>query len=214
MIGAVSGAVFAAATGSGLALTVGCMWAACTTSAGRTSPDIDQYPEWTGNRKGVRRWWWVSALEAVLYRINPRHGDPTGHRRIAHSWVIPAAVGAPLAVAGLLVPAPVSVASTGLTGRLVPWAVFVAVVLAQAAVVGWTSHLGGDWIFGKGRRSPMGGRGGGIPWILWWHHRGGWFKSGGWAERIFVWTVVAPVGVLSFARFPGVGSTARACLGG
>ncbi len=84
---------------------------------------------------------------------------PGGHRGLTHWWGIPAAV-----AAATLTFVPPSGA----------WAIW-------ALLLGWTSHLLGDFIFGE--RPP------GIPLAPWWHHVGLHLDSGGWIER----RVVAPL---------------------
>lgn len=79
------------------------------------------------------------------------HGGPLQHRGISHWWGLPALVALGLVIAQQITPSPFW------------W-------LAWAVVVGWTSHLAGDFIFGKA--SPYDHRGPGIPVAPWWNHVG------------------------------------------
>jgi hypothetical protein len=77
------------------------------------------------------------------------------HRRLLHWWGLPAAVAVVLHVTGG------------------PW-------YGWAAVCGWASHLGGDFVFGQaGFGTPKG-----IPLAPWWWHVGVGLKSGGRVERV------------------------------
>jgi len=82
---------------------------------------------------------------------------PGGHRGLSHWWGLPAV--AALATSNLA-PAPVA------------W-------VAWALILGWTSHLVGDFVFGI--RPP------GIPTMPWWAHVGLRFDSGGTLERVLRW---------------------------
>jgi hypothetical protein len=100
------------------------------------------------------------------------HGGPMKHRGISHWWFWPAlaayvAHGSDMGDAG--------------------WVIW-------ALILGWGSHLLGDFIFGQGRDA-------GIPIMPWWMHVGLGFKSGGFVERVLVppgaiaalwWTCGAP----------------------
>jgi hypothetical protein len=91
------------------------------------------------------------------------HGGPFRHRGLAHWWGVPALV-----------------AWWGLP--LVPdswhW-------VATAALLGWVSHLVGDFFFGKANRPQ--GRGPGIPVAPWWGHIGLGLDAGGRVEELFRW---------------------------
>lgn len=91
------------------------------------------------------------------------HGGPLRHRGLAHWWGLPVLIGF-LAV------------------RTVPeqwqW-------LVGAALVGWCSHLIGDFVFGKANRRQ--GRGPGIPLAPWWWHVGLGLDTGGWLESAVRW---------------------------
>jgi membrane-bound metal-dependent hydrolase YbcI (DUF457 family) len=91
------------------------------------------------------------------------HGGPLRHRGLAHWWGLPL-------IAGFT------------AMHLLPlrwqW-------LAGAALIGWCSHLLGDFVFGKA--SPYQGRGPGIPLAPWWWHVGLGLDTGGWLERAVQW---------------------------
>jgi len=98
----------------------------------------------------------------LLVRVLPdewlgRNG-PLQHRGVSHWWGVPASLGV-------------------LAWSTVPprylW-------LAAALLAGWTSHLVGDWLFGR----PGQGRGAGIPFAPWWNHRGLGLAVGGLLERV------------------------------
>lgn len=82
---------------------------------------------------------------------------PGGHRGLTHWWGLPA-----LAAVATLVFVPPEAA----------WAVW-------ALLIGWTSHLVGDFVFGV--RPP------GIPMAPWWAYAGLGFDSGGPVERVLRW---------------------------
>ncbi len=82
---------------------------------------------------------------------------PGGHRGLLHWWGLPAL----LAVATLLYIPPDTA-----------WAIW-------ALLLGWSSHLVGDFIFGE--RPP------GIPMAPWWQYAGLGLNSGGVTERILRW---------------------------
>ena len=102
---------------------------------------------------------------------------PGGHRGLSHWWVLP------VVVAGWL---------AGVGG---PW-------WAWYAVLGWTMHLVGDFVFGEGDRP-------GIPLAPWWAHfglgtltPGDLMPSGGLVERrLAVWMIPA-AGVWLLASDP------------
>jgi membrane-bound metal-dependent hydrolase YbcI (DUF457 family) len=79
---------------------------------------------------------------------------PGGHRGLTHWWGLPA-------VAAL--------ATTALVPADAAWAVW-------ALILGWSSHLFGDFVFG--RRPP------GIPFAPWWGHVGLLLNSGGVLEKL------------------------------
>jgi membrane-bound metal-dependent hydrolase YbcI (DUF457 family) len=105
---------------------------------------------------------WRTA-DALLPDELAGHGGPFRHRGLAHWWGLPLLVGY-LAV------------------RTVPpqwqW-------LVGAALIGWCSHLIGDFFFGKA--SPYQGRGPGIPLAPWWWHVGVGLDTGGWLEAAVRW---------------------------
>lgn len=78
-------------------------------------------------------------------------GGPLQHRGISHWWGLPVLVAIGVAIGQHLSPAPF-------------W------FLAWAVLVGWSSHLVGDFVFGKA--SPYDHRGPGIPIWPWWKHVG------------------------------------------
>lgn len=82
---------------------------------------------------------------------------PGGHRGLTHWWGLPA-IGAVATI--LFVPPEAS------------WAIW-------ALLVGWSSHLVGDFVFGV--RPP------GIPLAPWWAYTGLGFDSGGGIERVLRW---------------------------
>ena len=82
---------------------------------------------------------------------------PGGHRGFTHWWGLPA-----LLAVGTLVFIPPEAA----------WAVW-------ALLLGWGSHLVGDFIFGE--------RPAGIPMAPWWAYAGLGFDSGGVVERVLRW---------------------------
>jgi LexA-binding, inner membrane-associated putative hydrolase len=83
--------------------------------------------------------------------------SPGGHRGLTHWWGLPAA----LALATLAFVPPEAA-----------WAVW-------ALLLGWSSHLVGDFIFGE--RPP------GIPMAPWWAYAGLRLDSGGLIERVVRW---------------------------
>lgn len=91
------------------------------------------------------------------------NNGPLQHRGIAHWWGLP--VGA-FAASWSMLPA--------------DWAWVVYALLA-----GWTSHLGGDYLFGR----PGAGRGAGIPFAPWWNHRGIGLAVDGVLERVVTWAL-------------------------
>jgi hypothetical protein len=96
------------------------------------------------------------------------HGGPMQHRGITHWWAVPVIV-----AAFALPPTP-------------PGLRWVVVSL----LVGWTSHLVGDFLFGMANRRC--GRGRGIPMAPWWGHVGLGLRCGGWLEGLTC-TLVLPV---------------------
>ena len=82
---------------------------------------------------------------------------PGGHRGLSHWWGLPL-----LAAAAVVSVVPPDVAWVG-------WAL----------VLGWASHLLGDFVFGV--------RPAGIPLLPWWGHVGLQFDSGGSLERVLRW---------------------------
>lgn len=208
--GAVSGATYAAAFNLPPTATVGCMWLASITAAGKTSPDVDQYPQWHGRDKDIPQWRWVRWLNRFLLWVGPNnHGDPIDHRRFTHWPGIPAAVSGLLWWGWTFTADTDPAASTGLLALLAALVVHYAFVAAGALVTGWTSHLVVDLPFGKRSRY----RGAGIPWMPWWAHHGANLKSGGWLAHGAVWLIIIPGGLASFLRFDVVEATARTCLG-
>jgi hypothetical protein len=88
------------------------------------------------------------------------HGGPFRHRGLAHWWGLP--VAAALGLAPLAPP----------EWRWAAW----------AAIAGWSSHLLGDFFFG--RPAVMQGRGPGIPLMPWWMHIGIGLDTGGQLEKV------------------------------
>jgi hypothetical protein len=87
------------------------------------------------------------------------HGGPFRHRGLAHWW------GLPVLAAWFGLPA---------VPDELRW-------FALALLVGWISHLLGDFLFGKANRRQ--GRGPGIPVAPWWWYLGIGLDTGGSAER-------------------------------
>lgn len=112
-----------AACGLGVALTQDWAWPqaaafaaiAAVTSAGRTSPDIDQYKAW----RTADRW----LPDELLGR-----SGPLGHRRITHWWGLPAAASIAVLVLTVLLPGypwwTAWAAITGWTSHLLGDAIF------------------------------------------------------------------------------------------
>ena len=100
--------------------------AAALTSGGKTSPDIDNQPT-------------AKTIDSLTPDELLGGGGPLGHRRAAHSWMIPA--GAWWAWHD--------------DAAIAPWA---AAAVLTGAFLGWVSHLAFDAIWGKG----------GIPLLGWW----------------------------------------------
>lgn len=107
-------------------------------------------------------WLWHLADRLLPDEWLGNHG-PLQHRGIAHWWGLPAAAA--------------GIAWTMVPGRYL-W-------LAWALIVGWASHLVGDYLFGR----PGQGRGAGIPFAPWWHHRGLGLTVGGRLEKVVAWTL-------------------------
>jgi hypothetical protein len=105
---------------------------------------------------------WKTA-DAVLPDELAGHGGPLRHRGLAHWWGLPLLAGF---VAVRTVP------------QQWQW-------LVGAALIGWASHLAGDFVFGKA--SPYQGRGPGIPLAPWWWHVGLGLDTGGWLELTVRW---------------------------
>jgi hypothetical protein len=78
---------------------------------------------------------------------------PGGHRGLTHWWGLPALA---------------ALATVALVPAEAAWAVW-------ALILGWSSHLAGDFVFG--RRPP------GVPTAPWWGHAGLRLDSGGGLER-------------------------------
>ena len=94
------------------------------------------------------------------------HGGPLGHRRLAHWWGLPALAAAawqrhPPADPGLLT-----------------WVVW-------GALLGWCSHLAGDFAFGQGNGRV--GLARGVPAGPWFWHIGLGWKADGWMQRLTGW---------------------------
>jgi hypothetical protein len=106
-----------------------------------------------------QKWAWHAADDVLPDEVLG-HGGPMRHRGLAHWWGLPA-------VAAILLPPLVPIS--------LRWAVW-------AAIMGWSSHLIGDFLFGK--PAVMQGRGPGIPLAPWWGHVGIGMDTGGRLERI------------------------------
>jgi membrane-bound metal-dependent hydrolase YbcI (DUF457 family) len=112
----------------------------------------------------LRRGW--RTADALLPDELAGHGGPFRHRGLAHWWGLPL-------IAGFL-----AVRTVPLQGQ---W-------LVGAALIGWCSHLVGDFFFGKANRYA--GRGPGIPLAPWWWHVGLGLDTGGRLEAIVRWAVL------------------------
>lgn len=116
-------------------------------------------------------------------------GGVLAHRRGTHYWLwqlIVAGVG----MAGVLV----------LNPEL--WWAWVAYV------VGWPTHLAGDWVFGQKDRYRDGP---GIPLAGPTHgYHGLGLDSGGWFERLFTWAVLVPLLAVTVKYWSGMGWGATA----
>lgn len=99
------------------------------------------------------------AADAVL--PDEAIGGPLGHRQLTHWWGLPA-------VAAFLAWAPVSVAPLWVQ------------VLTVGALLGWCSHLAGDFLVGAGGY----GRGRGIPLAPWGWHVGVGIPNESWLARV------------------------------
>jgi hypothetical protein len=123
---------------------------ATVTSAGATSPDLDQQGSWR-------------FVDHLLPDEYAGHGGPFRHRGLAHWWGLPAVA-----------------AWWGLPLVPEPWR-----WIAVAALLGWVSHLVGDFFFGQANRPQ--GRGPGIPMLPWWGHLGLGLDAGGRIEGLLRW---------------------------
>lgn len=103
------------------------------------------------------------------------------HRRLTHWWGLPL----PLVPLLFVLPGPLA------------W-------LLSAALIGWFSHLAGDWVFGKRGPAVTGWRGPGIPLAPWWGYHGLGLKCGGKAEKYGAWPVLAGVLAVQAAFLTGV----------
>jgi len=112
-----------------------------------------------------QRWAW-RFVDGVLPDEALGHGGPMRHRGLAHWWGLPLA-------AALTLPA--------LVRPELRWVVW-------ALIVGWCSHLIGDFVFGK--PSVMQARGPGIPVAPWWGHLGLGLDTGGRLERCTQWILL------------------------
>lgn len=151
VLGLHTAAVGAALTPAGVLVAA---VAAAVFSGGPTSPDVDNQP---GAKAADRR----LPDEAL------GHGGPLGHRRLAHWWGLPTALGVAYALGSYTV---------GYHPPALVWAAL------WGAWVGWLSHLPGDAVFGQGNWRY--GLPKGIPLMPWWRHVGLGVKCGGKAERV------------------------------
>jgi hypothetical protein len=111
------------------------------------------------------------------------------HRGLSHWWGIPLAVG--FAIPHL--------------AEDVRW-------VLTAVVVGWVSHLIGDFVFGK--RDRYAHRGPGIPLAPWWGHVGLGLDSGGSAEAAVRTFVLPTVLVWELVEATGFGHPIRTMVAG
>lgn len=99
------------------------------------------------------------------------NNGPLQHRGLSHWWGLP------------------------LAGFSVAWSMLPAAWawVAYALLTGWSSHLAGDYLFGRAGA----GRRAGIPFAPWWNHRGIGLAVGGVLERVFA--VLLPFALLGQA---------------
>lgn len=152
-----------------------CAWtaaAATVTAGGILSPDMDQFKGW----KRINRW---TPDEALGW------GGPLKHRGITH-WP-----GLPVIAAYLV--------HGWETASMPLWWAPLAVPLAWALIIGWTSHLALDFVWGK----AWGNRGKGVPLFGWTGYVGVGLDAGGVTEWIFrILMLLAPFGVAYMAATP------------
>jgi hypothetical protein len=117
----------------------------------------------------------VAAAAAPLPDIDQRRWwaplrefRPFQHRRLTHWWGLPASA-VPLVV---------------LTSGPVAW-------LLVSVITGWSSHLVGDWVFGRRGPRVTGWRGPGIPLAPWWGYHGVGLTCGGAVERFVAWPLLS-----------------------
>jgi hypothetical protein len=130
---------------------------AAITGGGWFSPDIDNQP-------------FAKTLDSWLPDEWLGHGGPLGHRRLAHSWMLPAAAWGAWTL--WMPPVPI-------------W----AWSLAWGAWLGWCSHLVADFVFGQANFRY--GRPKGVPLILWWYHVGVGGRSDGPLAHLVAWVAAA-----------------------
>lgn len=104
-----------------------------------------------------QHWGWTLVDRLVPDEWLGNNG-PLQHRGLAHWWGLP------------------------LVGFTATWSMppTAWVWVLHALLTGWTSHLVGDYLFGR----PGAGRGAGIPFAPWWSHRGLGLAVGGVLERV------------------------------
>lgn len=203
--------------GAGVPVVLGCGAIAAATAGGRWSPDVDQYwrdrtvryriwgrvverkvrPSWLLR---LARWAWTRAAwyaaglpwwrEDGLRRVVCGE-DPTRHRGVTH-WP-EAAAAAALALA--VVETPALVGQWLLGWPVLPW------WAAWAGLVGWCSHLAGDFVHG---RQVWGQDGPGIPLRPWWGHVGVGWRSGGAGAHLVAWGLAVPASVFLVKVAAGV----------
>lgn len=159
-----------AASGLGLGLALGWPWWQTLASAGLASITSDGPTSPDADQFG----WWKRIDRWVPDELLGK-GGPMRHRGLSHFWGLPV-------LAALFV-----------YFRIDPhwqW-------IGWGLVVGWSSHLVGDFVFGAASQY----RGAGIPWWPWWGHEGVGLKSGGRIERF----VAAPLIVLGMLWMAWVG---------
>ena len=118
---------------AGVAVSALC---AAITAGGWTSPDVDNQPL-------------AKEFDSLVPDEVLGNGGPLGHRRLAHSWLLPAAAWWAWGRNAVGVPT---------------WALCVP----EGALYGWVSHLVMDLVFGeRGYGHPKG-----VPLFLWWGHVG------------------------------------------
>ena len=123
---------------------------------------------------------WPDVDQRRWWRESFGQWRPLQHRRLTHWWGLPTLA----LLLFFVVSGPVA------------W-------LLGAALVGWYSHLVGDWMFGKRGPAITGWRGPGIPLAPWWGYHGLGLRCGGNIEKYAAWPVLAVALVVQTAVLTG-----------